>query len=295
MRAFFSKRSEPPRVAIFMSGSGSNAEKLLDSLASKRFRTWQPVAVVTDAPETSRAAAIAAKWNLPLVEHDIKRFYSERGEARVSLKTEKGRSLREAWTNELRSHVAPFNIDFGVLAGFVTLTNITSDFPCLNVHPGDLTVKKDGRRFLIGLHERPVELAILEGHHHLRSSVIAALTYEGKGDDMDSGPILGLSPAVAVNRFGFSLSELRECLKARPSRRPRGGYGDDLETVARRNLESLKRGGDWEVFPPVVADFAAGRFALDDDGSLLFRLNERWTPVRAVEYATDQGVQPVAR
>ena len=47
--------------------------------------------------------------------------------------------------------VATFLVSLGILAGFVPLTNLTSDFPCLNVHPADLTVTApDGRRLLAG-------------------------------------------------------------------------------------------------------------------------------------------------
>lgn len=94
----------------------------------------------------------------------------------------------------LRELVLPWKIDFGVLAGFVPLCNITADLPCLNVHPGDLTVETDGRRILAGLHFKPVETAILAGHPALRSSVILAQPFEGSGEaEMDSGPVLGVS------------------------------------------------------------------------------------------------------
>jgi hypothetical protein len=39
------------------------------------------------------------------------------------------------------------------------------------------------------------------------------------------------------------------------------------------------------VFPPVVADFADGRFAVDDHGTMLFLSDEdEWIPASTVEY-----------
>jgi folate-dependent phosphoribosylglycinamide formyltransferase PurN len=273
-----------PAVAIFMSGSGSNAEKLLESVKTAENPRWKPAVIVTDAPEQSRAVEIADAYNLPLVALDIRKFYRERGESRISLATERGREIREEWTNELRKLIEPYNISFGVLAGFVPLSNITSDFPCLNVHPGDLTVEKDGRRLLVGLHTIPVELAILEGLSSMRSSVIIAQTYTGAGGEMDSGPILGVSAPVKIDFKGHSLQKLKEIAQKRDSKRPVGGYKDLLEEIADYNQGLLKENGDWVVFPPVVDDFAAGNFGLDEDGCLHYLSGGGWEKVKTVVY-----------
>ncbi len=272
-------------AAIFLSGGGSNAERLLEKCRiAGPAAPFDPLVLVTDAPETSRAAELSRAYGVPLVGCDIREFYRRHGEPRVSLATPAGRQLRAEWTDELRRRLAPYPIDFGVLAGFVPLTNITADFPCLNVHPGDLTWLKDGRRHLVGLHTVPVERAILEGLPSLRSSVILALPYTENGSDMDNGPILGLSPEVPVDLAGFGVDELQRLAAARPERRPPGGFGDALEKLANANLDRLKESGDWVVFPPVVFDFAAGSFGLDAAGLLHYRLGRRWQPVETVVY-----------
>ena len=46
---------EVPRTAIFLSGSGSNAEHLLQTLAGMQTPPLQMMALVTDAPEIGRA------------------------------------------------------------------------------------------------------------------------------------------------------------------------------------------------------------------------------------------------
>ena len=270
-----------------MSGSGSNAEKILDFKKQHPEGSWKPAVIVTDAPLKSRAREISAKYELPLVELDIREFYKERGEIRMSLMTERGREIREEWTNTLRGMLEPYAIDFGILAGFVPLTNITADFPCLNVHPGDLTVEKNGSRLLIGLHTIPIEIAILKGLTSLKSSVIIAQSYTGAGGEMDTGPILGISTPVSMDFQGFSLEELKAIAAQRPDSRPVGGYKDQLEDVAKHNQELLKVGGDWVVFAPVVEDFAAGKFSCDENGTLNYLQNGEWLPVKTIEYGTD--------
>jgi folate-dependent phosphoribosylglycinamide formyltransferase PurN len=293
---FFSvPENEKPRAALFMSGTGSNAERILERCRQAGGECpFSPVALVTDCPETSRAREIGTEFSLPVIENDIREFYRKRGLSRMTIRTEQGREARKAWTDEIRTALKPFDVTFGILAGFVPLTNLTGDFPCLNVHPGDLTYLKEGRRYLVGLHTIPVERAILEGLDSMRSSVIVAQPYEGGGDNMDSGPILGISEAVTIDLDGYRLERLDECLKARPEKRPKGGFGDLLETIADKNLEALKVNGDWRVFPRVVFDFARGFFGLDTDGELCYRLGGQWHPVETIIFG-DTGREIVFR
>jgi folate-dependent phosphoribosylglycinamide formyltransferase PurN len=264
-----------------MSGTGTNAEKVLEKRIEDQ---WNPAVIVTDAPEKSRAAEIAERFGLPLAALDIKEFYRSHGESRVSLMTENGRRVRELWTDELRRIIAHYEVDFGILAGFVPLSNITSDFPCLNVHPGDLTVQENGQRLLVGLHKLPVEKALLNGFETLRSSVIVAQAYTGKGGEMDSGPVLGISEAMPVDLLEVSLEDLKNAAESRPAKRPAGGFKDVLDKVAAYNLERLKERGDWNVLPGVVNDFAAGLFRTDSTGQLFVNSGDKWIKIRTIEY-----------
>ena len=277
-----------PSAAVFLSGSGSNASRVLERWESLAGACSYDVSVlVTDAPETSRARELGQTFGLPVVENDIRRFYRDRGETRVSIATQAGQRIRSEWTDALRRQLAGFRVDFGVLAGFVPLTNLTGDYPCLNVHPGDLTYLKYGRRYLVGLHTVPIERAIVEGLTELRSSVIVALPYTGRGDDMDNGPLLGVSGPVSIDLRGNTVEELTACLGARPAKRPRGGYGDALEAAAEASQEQLKERGDWVVFPRVVSDFARGRFARGNDGGVWYLIAGKWQPVIAVVYSNE--------
>ena len=274
-----------PRLAIFMSGTGSNAERVLERVGHTGPETpFVIAALVTDAPETSRARELGRLFDLPVVENDIRQFYAARGESRVSIATPAGQRIRQEWTDALRGQLAPLDIDFAVFGGFVPLTNLTGDMPCLNVHPGDLTYRKDGQRYLVGLHTVPIERAILEGLDYLCSSVIQALPYTGQGDDMDNGPILGISEPVPIDLQGASLAELRECSARRPAKRPKGGFGDRLEEIATACQNTLKEEGDWKVLPAVVYEFARGRFAVDEAGGLCYRLDNKWHPIETVVY-----------
>ncbi len=288
----FLKTSGRPRAAIFMSGSGSNAERLLESVFSGKVASWIPAVIFTDAPAKSRAAEIAAKYKLHLESLDIKKFYADRGEGRVSIMTGNGQRIREEWTDEVRRLLKPCGIDFGILAGFVPLTNIIRDFPCLNVHPGDLTVEENGRRILAGLHTIPIETAILKGFRTLRSSVIVAQPYTGAGGEMDTGPILGVSAPVEIDFQGGDICELRNIAAARPAQRPPGGFKDALEALAAHNQNILKEKGDWTVFPPAVDDFASGRFAADPEGRLCYcKGGNEWRTIKTVVYGAD-GANP---
>lgn len=281
-----------PHAAIFMSGTGSNAEQILRSnqelVAQGKEISCELRVLVTDAPETSRARELGRIYGIPVIEEDIRAFYLAHGEERVSIRTPKAQELRDQWSDRLREKLRPYTIDFAVFAGFVPLTNLTADFPCLNVHPGDLTYLKDGRRHLVGLHQLPVELAILDGLETLRSSVILARPYTGQGEDMDSGPILGISPEVSIDLQGEKLADLQTMAAARPDKRPVGGYKDRLAELAALNLERLKRGGDWHVLPGVVRDFAKGCYALSDDNQLFYRIGGKFHPVETVQVDGNQ-------
>ncbi|MBP5640955.1 MAG: hypothetical protein J6X55_15845, partial [Victivallales bacterium] len=167
------------------------------------------------------------------------------------------------------------------------------DFPCLNVHPGDLTYVSNGHRTLVGLHTVPVERAILSGLKYMRSSVIVAQEYTGKGSEMDSGPVLGISSEVPIDFQGYDVDTLLQDQRKRPAVRPKGGYGDVLESVAKANLENLKVHGDWIVLPKVVVDYAAGRYAQDENGGLYYRIGEKWHRIETVIYHENGQKEPI--
>lgn len=276
---------DPARTVIFMSGTGTNAAAVLRYAAENRC-SFTVAALATDAPDTCRAGELGRKFNIPVAALDLKKFYREHGESSIKLDSPHRRELRQQWSMRMYEMLGEFSPELGILAGFVPLTNITGKLPCLNVHPGDLTLKDaSGRKLLAGLHILPVERAILAGLPALRSSVILAQPYTGDGTvEMDSGPVLGVSAPVAVDFQGAALDELRSLAAARGRGAP---VADKLRDVAKYNVERLKIAGDHVVLPHTVEDFAAGRFYaegerlgfLDDDGGMFSALT--------VEYHAD--------
>ena len=288
LQPLFTRGSEPAPAAIFLSGAGSNARNLLSLARQFPPRDWKPVLLVTDNPERSNARAIAAEFDIPLLESDIRQFYRERGENSISLATEKGRTLRALWTEDLLKKIAPQQIRLGLLAGFIPLCNLSDAFPCLNVHPGDLTLTDDqGARVLAGLHYRPVEDVLCNPElDHFRSSVIQICPFTGNGaKEMDGGPLLGLSKPVPADRGSWTAEDLQRIRNARiKGKTP----CDPLRELAEKNVEALKQQGDHQVFFPAVNAFAAGKYAVNGD-QLFYRTGEtsEFLPVRSVEFDLD--------
>jgi len=122
----------------------------------------------------------------------------------------------------------------------------------------DTTYKKDGERYLVGLHTEPIKLALFEGLDTVRSSAIIATPYDLDGSDMDTGPLLAVGPEVAIPQLPpWMLDELKE--------NP-GDYEPFLKTIQNR----LKINSDWKTLPLAVQWVAEGRYALDDDNNVYF-------------------------
>jgi len=255
----------PASVAAFMSGSGTNITRLLElerTLQERGESSFHVSVIVTDCADASRCNArkIASEFGgLPLVELDIRDFYRERGLKRISLATQEGYQAREEWTRELERLLRPFAPDMGAYGGFVPLTNICRTFPCINVHPGDLSVIVNGKPYLVGLHTVPIKRAILMGLHELRSSTILATPYTEKLE-MDEGPVLLISEPLPIE---LPDEETPDSLSS-PDKE------DLLERVASEHQDRLKEVGDWVVFPLTVRLAAEGRFALDGEGRVFF-------------------------
>ena len=292
MRELFRKHTElePARTAILLSGEGSNAEAILRYCRSGE-RAFSPELVVTDTPR-SRAKEIAEAAGLPLLLSDLRAFYASSGEESIRLDTPRRRELRRAWSDGLARELDRHGIELVLFAGFIPMTSLTEKFPCLNVHPGDLTVTApDGSRPFAGLHYKPVEDALCGGMTYLRSSVILAQPYSGDGkSDMDSGPVIGISRRIPVE----IAPDTPETLSALRAARPGGTPSDRLRRLAESHIRRMKIWGDHVIFPRAAEDFARGRFSLDDGGGLLFSGGGAWTPVLSVTY-TEDGAEPVSR
>ena len=283
---FLKEGKNPPRAAIFLSGTGTNVENLLKNHFSGSSGTYTPAVIITDRPKTSNAKKIAEKYSIDFIDHGILDFYKAHGMEKATIATKEGRRIRELWTDALREKLAPYHIDFGILAGFVSMSNIAGDFPCLNVHPGDLTVTDEkGERLFVGLHSIPVENTILSGIGYLRSSVLIVRPYSDPANGVDSGFLLGISGKVPYDLENCTLEELREIFRKRTGSRCHGANKDRLFSLAMKNQEKLKKEGDWIIYPPTINDFASGCFGYEGD-DLYYRENKNapFRKIRTIQY-----------
>ncbi|MBE6358769.1 MAG: DUF2062 domain-containing protein [Lentisphaerae bacterium] len=278
------------RVAVCLSGTGSNADVLLASAGSAG-TSFKAVVLFTDAPESSRAVELGRKYNIPVESLDIRKFYAGHGEDDIRLNSDRRRQLRDQWSEKVWEILQKYRCDFAVFAGFMPLTNLAEKLPCLNVHPGDLTVEKDGQRIYAGLHYKPVERAILNGEKYLRSSVILVQSFAGK-KDVDAGPILGISAPVAVELLGHLPEELAEAEKSRCG----APVNDILRECAKASVDKLKTAGDHVVLPKVVELFAQGRFGENSSGELCFcKSDGSWESVKTVEFSAAAEPAPLKK
>ncbi len=114
-----------PRIAILMSGKGSNAKVILEQRF--RYANLNFVAVVTDKT-TSNAKIIANTFGLDYI------FVNDRPVANRN-------ELFQKMEHELRR----LHIQILVYAGFMKITpaSLLVEFPGMNMHPADLTIRDE--------------------------------------------------------------------------------------------------------------------------------------------------------
>lgn len=238
------------RVAGFMSGSGTNIEKLIElqgKLAEARGQSpFELAFIFSDRSDgKSRGEFLAREAGIPYFSYDVRRFHELKGASR-SVRTEAGMRLREEYDKVAARLIKAFGVDLIALGGYMSFLTLTG---CVNVHPADLSLVDDqAQRVFVG--DDAVYDAILAGQKELRSSTI--LTDLG----VDSGPLLMLSEPIPVE-----LEVDLETLKSRPK---------TLRLIADEHQERLKEAGDWVVFPKTIQFIAEGRFGLDEDDRVYF-------------------------
>lgn len=240
------KAGRPMRVAAFMSGSGTNILKLLetqDLLRKKEGRSpFEVVFIFSDRSDgTCRGERIALENGIPYFSYDIRAFHALRNLKR-SVATPEGLAARKEFDQVAATLIEAFEIDAIVLGGYMSYITLNR---CVNVHPADLSIlTPEGGRKYVGDHA--VLDAISAGESYLCSSTI--WTDEG----VDTGPLLMVSPPLKISLPApiESLLEDRE----------------RLLRVVEQYQSALKEAGDWKILPRTVEMIARGRFSLDQDG-----------------------------
>jgi folate-dependent phosphoribosylglycinamide formyltransferase PurN len=264
-------------AAILMSGTGSNARRLLEQPDPR----YEVRLLFTDNP-ASNAARIAAEFGVPYAELDIYEFCGARKAEYAALRDGERAALRNAerraaFDQRLAALLRRSGARLAALAGYdwVLGPELCRAFLFVNVHPGDLRVRDgNGRRLYVGLGWVPAAKAILNGERLVRSSTHLVTA------DLDGGPIARVSRGVPVELPdglapekllppGVSLKEIIRDLGA-------GGkiHGrQPIVRIARQAQELLKIQGDWVEFPRTVQALAEllleGRLIQATDGSAL--------------------------
>jgi len=273
MAAADSRRGRIP-TAILMSGTGSNARKLLEYAPPDRSEPdYQVRVIVSDNPD-SNYRRIARDHALPAELNDIYAFFGvpRCGQGlepadRAKLKDAAGRERFDRRTREI---LHGYGVRLVALAGYdwVIAPFICQEYIVVNVHPGDLRVRDSrGRRRYIGLGWVPTAKAILAGEHLVHSTTHLVT------EELDGGPIARVSQGVSIdlpagvtpgNILPLGM-QLRDVIRA-------ARCGDDPElassllvTHAKAVQERLKQLGDWIELPRTLDQVAAlmrsGRFA----------------------------------
>lgn len=237
------RAGRPMRVAAFMSGSGTNILRLLetqDRLNQTETRLpFEVVFIFSDRSDgTCQGERIALSRGIPYFSYDIRAFHSLKGLKR-NVATPEGLAARKAFDEVAQKLVSAFEIDVIALGGYMSYITLHR---CINVHPADLSIlTPEGKRRYVGDHA--VRDAITAGEVYLASSTL--WTDEG----VDTGPLLMVSQPLKV--------ELPAPLRDLLSDKGR------LREVVVEHQNRLKEAGDWRIFPKTVEMIGRGRFALD--------------------------------
>ncbi len=143
-----------PRVAILMSGTGSNTQAILEQ--KHRYPNLNFAAIATDEL-ASQASLIASQYKLSFIfakHHDDHPWRTK------------------SFFYDLADKLRYLNINFLVYAGFMKIVPpaFLIEFPGINIHPADLTIKdKTGVARYRGL--SVIQQALVAGEQYIASTV----------------------------------------------------------------------------------------------------------------------------
>jgi folate-dependent phosphoribosylglycinamide formyltransferase PurN len=280
----YKPKDKPMKLAIFMSGSGSNAKKIIERYIQERDAgnpSFNPVLMFTDNKK-SNAHHIATEEfksrgvTLSYMCKPIKDFYALKRQNDIG-----NLDVREKYDDKQLKLLSKLGIEAVALAGYdyIVTGAICNNFVTVNVHPGDLRVRKeDGRRKYVGLAWVPSAKAILDGQNEVYTSVHLVTP------ELDGGPLLAVSAPQPVPDEVKSLEDRAVLLGGANSIRTIQKFIRGYHCVSDEDLykfmpivkhakdcqERLKVNGDWIEFPDVITNIALGRYARDKKGNMYF-------------------------
>ena len=248
------------RVAIMMSGSGTNAERIIEYSRAAANPSYEPVIIFTEDPG-SEAENIGHRFDLPVMVNDWKKFFRE--------SDKNGNDARILFDDPTAVLFRKHHVDVVALAGYNWFVSekIFRLFLTLNIHPGDLRplYENGERKYAGGIGHVPIMNAIRNGENYLHSTVHVV------NEIPDGGDILMVSDPVPVQ---LPEGTTRETLSV-------PGNLAMFEELAKAHQRRLKELGDWKIFPKVLDLIAEGRFGRNEEDSLYF--DDRHIP-SGIEY-----------
>jgi len=247
----FSDTNRPMNVALFVSGSGTNARKIIEKSLQMDSR-YKIILIFTDIKDNRTkknsnkmcyAKDIANEFGIAYEAVDIRDFYKKRGLKRTDL------SIRPDFDKLVIQKIEKYPIDIIALAGYMSITTkpILTKYSgkIINVHPADLSIIEGKERKYVGIHT--VKDAILEGESELRATTHIVREKVDHGEILViSKPIpIVLPPMVTIDDFGKDKKLLKK--------------------VVNEHQTQLKEKGDWQIFPITIQMIAEGRFALEGE------------------------------
>jgi folate-dependent phosphoribosylglycinamide formyltransferase PurN len=269
-------------TAILMSGSGTNARKLLEySVPNRGQVNYQVRLIISDNPD-SNYRKIAEEHGVEAQLHDIYTFCGvphpqegltgeQRGKLKDPLK-------RDHYDRGMQRILDRHGVQLLALAGYdwVIAPFLCQSYVVLNVHPGDLRVRdSQNRRCYIGLGWIPTAKAILAGERFVHSTTHLVTA------ELDGGPLARVSQGVPVDLpdgvtpanilpEGIRLGDVIRGVRRGDNPELAEGL---LVTHSKMLQNRLKELGDWIIFPQSLDQIAAlmrsGRIVRHGEGTLL--------------------------
>lgn len=284
------KNHRPLKLAIKMSGSGSNATKIIERYLQQLEEgrvSFEPVVIFTDNPD-SNAQKIAREmfasrgFSPGFHVNSIKDFYKKNGSDNL-----RDMDIRAKYDEETAHILSGYGVDAIALAGYdwVTMPVICDNFLTVNVHPGNLSVKfpeghkKAGKPMYIGLGWVPSAKAVLHGEYSVNTSVHLVTP------ELDAGSLLALSYPQDIPEEVTSLEDrsvllgeadsiggILKFIRENPhtsneelsKRFPIYGIAKDLQA-------RLLTTGDHVIFSQTIENISKGHYQRNSNGDLYFK------------------------
>ena len=254
-KIFDPNKGTPMRVTCFMSGSGTNARKIIER-SVKDDSMYRVVLVFTDVRDNRlnksgekrcRAKDIAEEYGISYECVDIRDFYFNKGH-----KNRKDLSIRPEFDGMVLEKIEPHDIDVIANSGYMSIMTgpLLDRYSgrIMNVHPADLSIMEGDERKYVGIHV--VRDAILGGERELRASTHVVRK------KVDYGEILVISEPIPVTLpEDVDLDKLRQDKKLQ-------------KKMVDEHQDRLKMQGDWVIYSMTLQMIAEGRFALDGKGNV---------------------------